>query len=63
MMTEQERELIAEYEYLRKCSICLFRKWSEIDERMLEIESQLPDSYTFPGDPPLDMDEDETQDG
>lgn len=50
----QLKQLIAEYERLRERSLRLFQEWEGIDQRMQEIESELPDSYTYPGDPPLD---------
>ena len=46
--------LIAEYERLRRLLRDLDAQANTVDGRLVEIEGQLPDSYTFPGDPPLE---------
>lgn len=45
---------IAEYERLRKFLRDLDAKANTVDARLVEIEDELPDHYTYPGDPPLD---------
>jgi len=49
-----EDALIAEYESLRRLAHELDVEANAVDARLIEIEEQLPDHYTFPGDPPLD---------
>jgi hypothetical protein len=51
-----ERTLIAEYERLRWLAHELEVQAECVDRRLIELEGQLPDRYTFPGDPPLDDD-------
>ncbi|MBU4272497.1 MAG: hypothetical protein KKE86_12980 [Planctomycetes bacterium] len=51
---ENENALIAEYEWLRKLAQTLDSQASDVDARLIEIERQLPDGYTFPGDLPID---------
>ncbi len=48
--TEASR-LIAEHERLRNRVCKLFQEWNKIDQRLVEIECELPDEYVFPGDP------------
>jgi hypothetical protein len=45
-----EEELIAEYEELRRLAHELDEQSETIEERPIEIEEQLPDEYTYPGD-------------
>lgn len=45
--------LIAEYERFRRLAHELDVQSEMVDARLIEIENQLPDHYTFPGDPPL----------
>ena len=51
-----EQTLIREYENLRHKAHELDVQVECVDRRLLEIERQLPDWYTFPGDLPLDSD-------
>ena len=51
-----EEALIQEYEKLRRKAHELEVQAECVDRRLLEIERQLPNRYTFPGDPPLDSD-------
>ena len=51
-----EEALIQEYEKLRRKARELDVQVECVDRRLLEIERQLPDWYTFPGDLPLDSD-------
>ena len=48
-----EDALIAEYERLRRLAHELDVQSETVDARLVEIEKQLPDRYTFPGDTPL----------
>jgi hypothetical protein len=48
-----ENRLIVEYEQLRWLLEVLDSQVNVIDARLIEIENELPDSYVFPGDPPL----------
>jgi hypothetical protein len=48
-----EPALIAEYEDLRRKAHELDVQVESVDRRLVEIERQLPDWDTFPGDPPL----------
>ena len=50
---ETEESLIAEYERLRRRAHELDVETETVDRRLTEIEKELPDRYTFPGDPPL----------
>ncbi|MBU4271712.1 MAG: hypothetical protein KKA28_07625 [Planctomycetes bacterium] len=52
-MAENEKTLIAEYEWLRQLAKVLDGQSNFVDARLVEIERQLPDSYTFLDDPPL----------
>ena len=45
--------LIVEYETLRRRECELIEQLNAVDARLIEIEQQLPDSYTYSGDPPL----------
>ena len=47
-----EEALIAEYERMRRLAHELDVQAECVDRRLIEIERQLPDWYTFPGDPP-----------
>lgn len=47
------KDLIAEYERLRRVHHSLWVQLNTVDSRLVEIERQLPDEYTLPGDPPL----------
>ncbi len=49
-----ENRLIVEYEQLRWLLGVLDSQANIIDARLIKIEQQLPDSYVFPGDPPMD---------
>jgi hypothetical protein len=49
-----EEALIAEYQRLRRLAHELEVQAECVDRRLIELERQLPDRYTFPGDPPLD---------
>jgi len=44
--------LIAEYEWLRRMMGHLEMQTEQIDRQLIELEKRLPESYTFPGDPP-----------
>ncbi len=48
-----EENLIVEYEALRRRECELIEQLNVVDARLIEIEGQLPDEYTFPGDRPL----------
>jgi len=48
-----EDALIREYERLRRKAHELHVQAEWVDRRLTEIEKQLPDRYTFSGDPPL----------
>ena len=48
-----EEKLIAEYEALRRKAHELDVQSNTVDARLIELEKQLPDRYTFPGDRPL----------
>jgi len=50
---KDEKALIAEYERLRRRAHELDVETQTVDRRLTEIEKELPDRYTFPGDPPL----------
>ncbi len=50
---KDEENLIAEYERLRRRAHELDVETETVDRRLIEIEKELPDHYTFPGDPPL----------
>jgi len=49
---DDKAKLIAEYERLRKLMHELDVQAASVDERLVEIERQLPDDY--PDDPPLE---------
>lgn len=51
-MAKSEEELIAEYERLRKRLHELNVQAEYIDRRLVQIERQLPDRYSFPEDTP-----------
>ena len=53
-MAKNEEELIAEYERLRRLAHELDVEANAVDARLIEIEDQLPDEYTYPGDPPME---------
>jgi len=53
--TMDEQALILEYEHLRRKARELDVQVESVDRRLVEIEGQLPDWYTFPGDPPLNV--------
>ena len=55
MTTPDDAALIAEYERLRQEADQLFRRTEQVDARLVELERLLPDSYTYPGDPPLEQ--------
>ena len=46
------KDLIVEYERLRRLAHELDVQVNTVDARLIEIERQLPDSYHYPGDPP-----------
>jgi len=48
-----EQALIQEYEKLRRKARELDVQVECVDRRLVEIERQLPDRYTSPGDPPF----------
>lgn len=48
-----EESLIAEYERLRQREGELVEELNTVDVRLIEIEEQLPDFYSYPGDPSL----------
>ena len=54
MTTPDNSALIAEYEKLRREAEQLCRRSERVDARLVELEGLLPDSYTYPGDPPLE---------
>lgn len=45
------KNLIAEYERLRKVMHELTVRMNVVDARLIEIEKDLPDDYLYPGDP------------
>jgi len=49
-----DENLIIEYETLRRRECELIEQINAVDARLIEIEGQLPDEYTFPGDLSLD---------
>ncbi|MBN1909325.1 MAG: hypothetical protein JW818_06275 [Pirellulales bacterium] len=53
-MAKSEEELIGEYEQLKRRLHELNVQTEHIDRRLVQIERQLPDHFTLPGDPPLD---------
>jgi len=53
--------LIAEYETLRRRERELVEQLNAVDARLIELEGELPNSYTFPGDPPLQLENEATQ--
>ena len=55
--SKNEKALIAEYEWLRQFGKVLDGQSNSVDARLVEIERQLPDDYTFPGDMSRVMDE------
>ena len=44
-------DLIQEYEDLRRLAHELDVQTETVDRRLTEIEDQLPETYTYPGDP------------
>lgn len=56
MTTPDDATLIAEYELLRRELEELDKRTNQVDARLVELDKLLPDSYTYPGDPPLDDD-------
>jgi hypothetical protein len=50
---DEKAKLISEYERLRRVHHSLWVQLDTVDSRLCAIERQLPDEYTFPGDPPL----------
>ena len=52
-MANDNKALIAKYERLRRLERELIGQINAVDAQLIEIESQLPDEYTYPGDPPL----------
>ena len=53
-------DLIAKYERLRRLAHELDVQAETVDRRLVEIEYQLPDWCTFPGDPPICSPNDDT---
>ena len=53
MVKLNDTALIAEYEHLRREEYHLNARSDRVDARLIELERILPDSYTYPGDPPL----------
>ena len=47
------KALIAEYDRLRRLAHELDVQAETVDARLIEIERQLPDQYTYSSDPPL----------
>ena len=47
-------KLVVEYERLRKVMHDLTMQMNTVDARLVEIEYQLPNDYTYLGDAPLD---------
>ncbi len=45
------KNLVAEYEQLRKVMRKLTVRMNAVDARLIEIEKELPDDYQYPGDP------------
>lgn len=45
------KDLIAEYERLRRVMHELTVRMNAVDARLIEIEKELPDDYQYPGDP------------
>jgi len=45
------KNLIAEYERLRRVMHELTARMNAVDARLIEIEKDLPDDYQYPGDP------------
>ena len=50
-MPRRTNQLIREYERLRKLAHELDVEANTVDERLVELESHLPDGYSYPGDP------------
>ena len=46
-------QLVAEYENLRRLAHELDVQANTVDQRLIEIERELPGNYAYPGDPPL----------
>lgn len=55
MTIPNDAALIAEYERLRHELTERVRQGQKLDSRLVELERILPDSYTYPGDPPLTL--------
>ena len=53
-MTDDEAKLMAEWERLRKRLHELTAQTEHIDQRLVQIERQLPDHFPFPDAPPVD---------
>ena len=52
-MANDNKALIAKYERLRRLECELIGQINAVDAQLIEIESQLSDEFTYPGDPPL----------
>lgn len=58
MTISNEATLIVEYERLRHEANQLNKRNEQVDARLVELEKLLPNSYTYPGDPPLESRDD-----
>jgi hypothetical protein len=52
MSGSAQKKLIERYERCRRLQKQLSDLLSEIEAELVELEEQLPDEYTYPGDPP-----------
>jgi len=50
-----EDSLIQEYERLRRLAHELDVQSETVEQRLIQIEEQLPDAYTYPGDTSLEQ--------
>lgn len=50
MNPDERAKLIREYERLRKLAHELDVQSNTVDQRLVELERQLPDRYSYPGD-------------
>lgn len=54
MSKPSDAALIAQYERLRQEADQLQERSEQVDARLVQLERLLPDTYTYPGDPPLE---------
>ena len=54
MATPSDAALITQYERLRKEADQPQQRSEQVEVRLIQLERLLPDSYTYPNDPPLE---------